>query len=109
MLACSLIVVLPVLGLTLYVHLEGRCLAVIEAQNNSMRITRLAAGNLAQLTDGARQFLIALARFADTSNIDAARCSARLADMLELYPLHMNLGVVVADGDLLCSGALLGH
>ena len=104
-----LIVVLPILGLTLYAHLERRRLAVVEAQNNAMRMTRLAAGNLAQLTDGARQLLIALARFADTSNMDAARCSARLADVLELSPLYVNLGVIAADGDLLCSGTPLGH
>ena len=80
----------------------------MEVQDNTLRMTRLAAGNLAQLTDGARQLLIALARFADTSNVDAARCSARLADVLELYPLYVNLGVVAADGNLLCSGAPLG-
>jgi len=104
-----LIVVLSVLGLTLYTHLEGRRRAAIEVQDSALRMTRMAAGNLAQLTEGARQFLIALSWFADTSNIDAARCSARLADVLELYPLYVNLGVIAADGSLLCSGAPLGH
>jgi signal transduction histidine kinase len=102
-----LLVVLPVLGLTLYTYLEGRRLAVIEVQGNAMRMTRLAAGNLAQLTEGARQLLIALSRFVGTSDMDMARCSARLADVLELYPLYVNLGVVAADGNLLCSGAPL--
>jgi signal transduction histidine kinase len=104
-----LIVVLPVLGLTLYAHLEGRRLAVIEAQGNAMRMTRLAAGNLAQLTEGARQLLIALSWFGGTSDTDMAHCSARLADVLERYPLYVNVGVVAADGSLLCSGAPLDH
>jgi len=104
-----LIVVLPVLGLTLYTYLEGRRRAAIEVQDSALRMTRMAAGNLAQLTEGARQFLIALSRFADVSNGDVAPCSARLADVLELYPLYVNLGVIAADGTLLCSGAPLGH
>lgn len=104
-----LIVVLPLLGLTLYAHLEARRLALIEVQDAAMRMTRMAASDLAQLTEGARQLLIALAQFADVSGAGPVNCATRQANMLKLSPLYMNLGMVSADGNLLCSGAPLGH
>jgi hypothetical protein len=103
-----LIVVLPVLGLTLYTHLERRRLAVIEVQDNAMRMTSLAANNLAQFTESTHQLLVALAQIAYTPE-DMARCNARLADVLGQSRPYTNLGVVAADGSLLCSGAPLGR
>ncbi len=95
--------VLPAFGLALYTDLEQRRLAAVEVQDNAVRLTRLTASNLAQFVEGARQLLVAQSVEQSRARASDWECGAYLADLLEQYPLYASLGVIGAEGDLVCS------
>ena len=98
-----LLAVLPALGLTLYTGLEQRRLAAAGAQNDALRLTRLAAGNQERLIEGARQLLVAFAQLPQVRQADSAACNALFADLLKQYPFYSGFAVAKANGDVICS------
>lgn len=99
--------VLPALGLIFYVNVEQRHLAVIQAQDNALRLVRLAAAEHTQLVQSAHQLLAALALLPVVRDEDAAGCSALFASLLKHYTAYGNLGVSRANGDYFCSAVPL--
>jgi signal transduction histidine kinase len=97
---------LPILGLMLYTYQEQRQLAITEAQQNALRLARLAANDQEHLIEGARQLLVALAQLPSVQDQDAAACSLFMFDLLREYPLYENLGVANLEGDIFCSAIL---
>jgi steroid delta-isomerase-like uncharacterized protein len=98
-----LLAVLPALGLLLYSANEQRQQAVAEAQDDALRLARLASTNQEHLIDGTRQLLVVLARLPEVNGGDAASCRSLLAALLARYSLYANLGVIAPDGALVCS------
>lgn len=98
-----LLAVIPALGLILYTAAEQRRVAVVDAQQNALRLARLAASDQERLVEGARQLLIALAQLPSVRNRDEAECTLFLADLLKQYPLYENLGAIDPNGNIFCS------
>ncbi len=98
-----LLAMAPLLGLTIYTDLEERAYIISDAEEGVQRLAWLAAGTQEQLVEGARQFLTTLAKLPDVHRDDGERCRQRLGDLLREYPQYLNLGVVLPDGELLCS------
>jgi PAS domain S-box-containing protein len=98
-----LLAVVPALGLILYTASEQRRLAARTVQEQALRLAWTAATDHGQLTEGARQLLIALAQLPAVRGRDPAACSALFADLLKQYPRYANLAAVKPDGDTFCS------
>ena len=94
--------VLPALGLLLYTASDQRRLAVSEAEQELVRLARLASADQGRLIEGTRQFLVVLARLPEVRAADPA-CAAFLADLLARFPFYANLGTIAPDGALVCS------
>lgn len=99
-----LFAVLPALGLTSYADWKIRRLMEAQAQETTLRLARLAAGDLVQVIEGARQLLVGLAQLPEVRQEDPAVCGKLFADLLRQYPHYMNLGVVDRNGFPFCSG-----
>ena len=98
-----LLAILPALGLTLYTGLEERQIQSAQAKENALRLTRLAAGDLIQVTEGARQLLIGLAELSEVRQANATVCGNLFANLLRQYPYYVNLGVIDPNGSIVCS------
>ena len=57
-----LLAALPSLGMALYTAMEENRVERAHMEANTLRVTRLAAGDIAQVVEGARQLLIGLAQ-----------------------------------------------
>ena len=89
-----LLAVVPALGLILYTASEQRRLAAGEVQEQALRLAWIAATDQGQLTEGARQLLIALAQLPAVRGRDPAACSSLFAELLKQYPRYANLAAV---------------
>ena len=98
-----LLAVFPALGLTLYTGLEERQIQSAQVQENALRLTRLAAGDLIQVTEGARQLLVGLAQLSEVRQASTGACEELFAKLVKQYPYYINLGVIDSNGDLSCS------
>jgi len=98
-----LLAVLPSLGMTLYTGLEEHQIQMAQVQENTLRLTRLAAGDLVQVIEGARQLLIGLAQLPEVGRGDSEVCGTLFSNLLRQYPYYLNLGVIDSAGNLSCS------
>ena len=101
--------VLPALGFILYTDLEQRQLAAVQAQEDALRLARLAAADQAQLILAAHQFLIAVSQLPAVRDGDAAACTALFTSLLRHYPAYANLGAQWPNGDVFCSAVPLAQ
>ena len=94
---------LPVLALQVHALQADReqRKAAIAAQ--ALNLARLAAAQQDQFIEGARYLLGAAAKLPEVQNGDAARCDARMAEFLELFPTIAGIGAVMPDGVQFCS------
>ena len=98
-----LIAALPSLGMTLYTAVEDHRLEKAQMEANTLRVTRLAAGDIAQVVEGARQLLIGLAQLPEVRQENSSVCSELFAKLLKQYPNYVNLGTIDAEGNIICS------
>lgn len=98
-----LLAVVPALGLALYTGLEHRRMAAVQAQQEALRLARMASSEHERLIEGARQLLIVLSSLPSVRMRDASTCSAFFANLLKRYTQYANFGVVEADGNIYCS------
>ena len=99
-----LLATVPALGLTLYSYVEERRAAIVRGEESALRLARLASDNQERLIDGTRHLLIALAQLPQVRPDRVTECQALFAKLLQRYPLYANLGAIVADGMIYCSG-----
>jgi len=99
-----LLAVIPALGLTLYTNLEERQLRKALVQEHAMRLSRLVSADHERLIEDARKLLAALARLPGVREGKRAACDPLFADLLTRHSSYANLGVIGADGNVLCSG-----
>ena len=95
--------VIPALGLTLYTNLEERQLRKALVQEHAMRLSRLVSADYERLIEDARQLLMTLARFPAVRDRNRAACNAFFADLLTQNSSYANLGVIDADGNVICT------
>lgn len=99
-----LLAVLPSLGLALYTGLEQHRLQLAQMEGNTLRLTRLAAGDLVQAIEGARQLLTGLSRIPAVQEMNTKACRELFEKLLEQYPYYVNLGMIDSGGNIVASG-----
>ncbi|MBO3459170.1 PAS domain S-box protein [Aetokthonos hydrillicola Thurmond2011] len=99
-----LLAVVPALGLILYTASEQRRTATLEAQEQALRLARLAANNQKQVVEGTRQMLIILAQMPVIRNGNSAQCNQFLADILKQNSVYANFAVLDVQGKTICTG-----
>ena len=99
-----LLAVIPALGLTLYTNLEERQLRKVQVQEHALRLSRIVSADHERLIEDARKLLAALSRFPGVRDGKSAACDTLFADLLTRHSSYANLGVIGADGKVLCSG-----
>jgi hypothetical protein len=104
LLVLVLLAVIPALGLTLYTNLEERELRKAQVQEYALRLSRIVSADHERLVEDARKLLATLARLPVLREVQRAACGALFADLLTRHSSYANLGVISADGNLICSG-----
>ncbi len=99
-----LLAALPLLGMTLFTASEDHRMEKLQVEADTLRATRLAAGDIAQVIEGARQLLIGLAEMPEVQRGNSVACSELFTNLLNQYPYYVNLGTIDSDGNIICSG-----
>ncbi len=102
-----LIAVLPALGLIAYEGVGHRRQHAAEAQEEALRLARLASDEHRQLIEGAHPLLTGLAQFPAVRGQDSRACSSLFASILKRFPYYVNAGAAKPDGDIFCSAVPL--
>ena len=108
LLALVALVLVPWLALVLYTQADERKAAIANVNGDAMRLIRIVTSNQAAQIEAARQLLSALVRLPQLQAQDFVACHAILAEMLKVYPLYLNLGLIETNGNVACSALPLG-
>src|SRR5215468_4365511 len=98
-----LLAALPALVLTLSTNLEERQLRKALVHEDAMRLSRLVSADYERLIEEARQLVVSLARLPAVRARHRPACHALFTDLLTQHASYANLGVIDADGQVLCS------
>lgn len=99
-----LLAALPALALLLLTASEQRNDAIGAAEEDALRVARLAAANQNSLIAQTRLLLNTLARLPEVRADDPAACDTLLVNLVDSDPRYTNLGVVYRDGTAFCTG-----
>src|SRR2546422_6632620 len=103
LLVLVLVAVLPGFALTLYTHMEHQRAAAAVAEEEALRIARIAASDENDVFKGARQLAFTLAQLPAVRTLDATACRPLLAELLSRTPGYVNISVAMPAGDVVCS------
>ena len=98
-----LLAVLPVLALILSTAWEQRRQAAADAEEDALRVARVAAADHTRLIEGARSLLIGLAQLSDVQMHNSKACNGLFAEVQKQFPLYANIGAVRPDGHVFCA------
>ena len=98
-----LLAVLPSLGLILYTNLQHRQNAKTGAQQDALRLVRVASHEQEHLIRSAKQLLIVLAQLPVVQDSDPTECQVLFTDLLAQHPIYCGFSVATLDGDVICS------
>jgi signal transduction histidine kinase/ActR/RegA family two-component response regulator len=98
----------PIAVMTVMNGIREREQAIKGSEENLRRLTGLAAANVAQSIEGARQILVDLASVPDLLG-PPAKCNALLADVLDRNEGYVNFGLIQLNGEVTCSGVPMLH
>jgi HAMP domain-containing protein len=98
-----LLAAIPALLLTLYTNLEECQLRKVLVHEHAMRLSRLVSADYERLIEDARQLVVSLARPPAVRDRHRTACNALFTDLLTQHSSYANLGVIDADGHVLCS------
>jgi C4-dicarboxylate-specific signal transduction histidine kinase len=73
-------------------------------QEHALRLSRIVSADHERLIEDARKLLAALSRLPGVREGKRAACDVLFADLLTRHSSYANLGVIGADGNVLCSG-----
>lgn len=104
LLALVLLALVPTLGLTLFRALEDRKAGTSDAQADALEVAENASHTQAQRIVEAHQLLFGLAQLPEVRDANSEPCSQLLARIVREFPVYANLGVIVPNGDIVCSG-----
>jgi len=97
---------LPALALTLYSAFEQRAVAKENAQEDLIRLTRLAAREQEQIVEGVRQTMVASSQVLAALRSNRAGCNRYFASLLaQNRGRYHSMGLYDAEGELICSAA----
>lgn len=102
-----LVAFIPAFALNLYAAKEAERNKAEEVRLGMLWMARDFGHRQEAFAEGARQLLIALAGTPEVRRGDSAVCGAFLADLRRKYSLYTNLGMVAADGSVVCSAVPL--
>ncbi len=94
---------LPVLALQVHALLTDREQRKTAIADQALELARLAAAQQNQFIEGARYLLGAAAKLPEVQNRNAARCNARMAEFVKLFPTIAGIGVAAPDGVRFCA------
>jgi signal transduction histidine kinase len=97
------VAVIPAWGVIAYTASEQRRIAVVQIQRNVLQLAEFIAHEEEQILQGARQILIALAKFIQKEDNQPSECNAFCADLLKQFRRYANLGAVRPNGKVYCS------
>jgi PAS domain S-box-containing protein len=98
-----LIAALPAIALTIYSGFEQRALARKTAQEEALRVARLASGHQEAQIEGARQLLLSLARMPQVQDLDSETCTPLFSDLAPSFPQYTSIRATDANGRVFCS------
>ena len=98
----------PIAIVTVLGGLREREAAIRASEENLKRLTSLAAANVAQSIERARQILVDLVSVPDLMG-DPSRCNALLADVLDRNEGYVNFGLIQMNGEVTCSAVPMLH
>jgi diguanylate cyclase (GGDEF)-like protein len=101
--AVVLLAALPAFGLAVDTHLGQRRAAARAAGETALRLARIAAQAHEEHLADTRRLLLMLAALPETREVSWPSCSARLGALTREAPELVELGVAVADGEVVCS------
>jgi len=104
-----LLAVVPAFGLTFFTDLQERKMASTNAQEEALRLARLAAADQEQLIEGVRQLLVTLARLPEVHGENTAGCHLLFVDLLRQHRRYANLGATRPNGEIFCSASSLSE
>lgn len=102
-----LLAVLPALILLVSTAWEQRRQAAEDAQDDALRLARLASSQHERLIEGARSLLVGLAQLSDVQMHNSRACSALFAEVRRRFPLYRNIGAIRPDGHVFCAAQRL--
>jgi len=97
------IAVIPALGLIIYNASEQRRQAIHEAQENTLRLARIAGHLHGEIIEDTRIILTTLAQLPEVRESNLKKCNALMANLIKKYPNYVNLGLVRLDGYTVCN------
>jgi diguanylate cyclase (GGDEF)-like protein/PAS domain S-box-containing protein len=95
---------LPMLGLSLYLHGENRARALAELDRTLRSLLQVAAIEHQSFVDHTEQVLRIMARANDIERLDGPDCSALAARLLDTQFMYVNIGAADVAGRVVCSG-----
>src|SRR3972149_5007005 len=98
-----LLAVLPSLGLILYSDIQHRQYAKTGAQEDALRLVRIAVIEQEQLIKSTRELLIVLSQVPAVRDGDAATCQELFSYLLEQFPFYSGFSVANPNGEVICS------
>jgi len=101
-----LAITVAVLGVNFHSTLEMQRRAEEQVRQNAMQLARLLSVNQEHLFEQAYQLLVSISRLPQVNQKDPAACKKTISKLLE--PMYANLGVIGANGELICSGISSG-
>jgi PAS domain S-box-containing protein len=99
----------PAFFLIVYTNLSERRKQIAMIEEQTMRITRLAANQQERFTNSARDLLIALSRLEMVRAGNEKECRNLFADLLNRHREYANIGVLDTRGQVIMSGVPLSE
>jgi HAMP domain-containing protein len=100
----TLVMLVPALGLLVYVAEQDRDNALDEVKSKALYLARLAAAEETQIIQSTRQLLRQLAQTPEArKETTRAACDEMVARQIKLYPHYDNVGVIAPNGIRFCS------
>jgi len=105
-----LLAVIPAMGLALYSGMEQRKNALSRAQEDALRLAENASDVQERLIENTRQIFFTLSQMREVQQLDAAKCSKVLANLLSQSKGYTNLFAIKPNGDVFASALTMsGH
>ena len=98
-----LMVIIPSLGLIIYIAREERLQGFDRARESTLKLVREATIQQQRSINQTRDFLMELSQYPEFDHPKAKACPALLAKKLNDHPEYTNVFVVTLDGELVCS------
>jgi len=98
-----LLVIIPALGLIIYIAREGRLQGFDQARESTLKLAREATIQQQRSISQTRDFLSELSQYPEIKHPKAKACPALLTKKLNEHPEYANFFVLTLDGELVCS------